>query len=80
MVDVKRINEIIDGSGYKREKIAEVLGIATSSLWNKTRGVTEFSLAEATKFCELFHIDDPSERSAIFFTSDVSINAYKEDT
>ena len=72
MTDIERVNKIIDESGIKREKVAADLGMSTASLYNKTHGVTDFTLPEATDFCNYFHIDDPKDRSEIFFVPKVT--------
>lgn len=45
----QRLNEIIQKSGYKRQYIAEQLGITRHSLSNKITGRTEFVASEIRK-------------------------------
>lgn len=71
MVDLKRVSDIIADSGLKKEKVASTLGIAPSTLFNKLTGKTDFTVEEATKFCELFGISEQAERARIFFTQEV---------
>ena len=67
MTDTKRLNEIIDSSGYKRSYIAKYIGLSPFGLANKINNVYEFKTSEINGLCELLKIDSLEDKDAIFF-------------
>ena len=71
MTDITALKTKIDGSGLKREFIAEKLGISRHALYQKANGITEFTTTEVQKLCGLLDITDLFEKERIFFASKV---------
>ena len=71
MADLARISRVIDDNGYKKEFVAQRLGMSPTSLSNKLAGRTPFTLKEANDFCDLFKITDVTEKTSLFFAPDV---------
>ena len=57
MTDLQELNRVIDGTGIKKQKIAETLGISKQTLTNKLNGRSPFQVAEIRPLCELLGID-----------------------
>lgn len=66
MTNTLKLKEKIDNSGYKKEFIAEQLGITRYALQLKVEGKNEFKGSEIKKLCALLKIDS-SEMLSIFF-------------
>ena len=64
------LNDKIDASGLKRNSIAEKLGVSRVSLYNKVRGVTEFTAVEMYTLSDLLNLTD-DEKESIFFNQKV---------
>ena len=71
MTNTAMLKSRIDGSGLKREFIAEKLGISRHALYQKANGITEFNTTEVQKLCGLLDITDLFEKERIFFASEV---------
>lgn len=72
MVNVPYLEEVIDKSGLKKEKIAESLGITTQTLRNKldSDNSSTFDCDEAYELCRVLKIP-AKERGKIFFAQNV---------
>ncbi|MDL2235289.1 hypothetical protein LJC07_03945 [Christensenellaceae bacterium OttesenSCG-928-L17] len=66
MTDTAKLLEIIDKSGYKKNHIAQELGITRYALMKKVNNVTEFKASEIGVLSEILNIKDKED---IFFTS-----------
>lgn len=66
MVDIKRLNEVIDESGLKRYVIAERCGMNKRTLQNKLKGKTEFNAQEIQNLSFALRLTR-AERDDIFF-------------
>lgn len=60
------LNERINASGFKRQYIAEQLGITRESLGNKIAGRSEFVASEIKTLCQLLKINN-ADMKRIFF-------------
>ena len=49
----KKVGEYVEASGVTMGSVADTLGISRSSLFNKLRGASEFSLSEAFKLSRM---------------------------
>lgn len=67
MTDTKKLNERILASGLKKKYIAQVLGIAVSTLSRKLNDAQDFNTREIKALCELLGIDNLEEKEDIFF-------------
>lgn len=46
MTDIKRLNEIIDDTGYTKTELAHVMGVSYPTLLSKLKGESEFKQME----------------------------------
>ena len=67
MTDTKRLQSLIDESGYKQEFLAKSLGISSYGFARKRDNKSEFKPSEIDTLCDLLKITDINERFAIFF-------------
>ena len=56
MTDLKRVNELVDNSGFTKDHIAKALGMSYRVLYNKLQGVTPFSAKEIARFKSYFRL------------------------
>lgn len=77
MTDTEKLQRVIIRSGYKKEFLADKLGITVQSLLNKITNRTEFNATQIESLCELLSID-VNERMAIFFKSELTKSAKEE--
>lgn len=66
MTNTRQLKSLLRQSGYKRQYVARVLGVSTSTLRNKLNGVTDFKLAEAERLAALLALTK-SQRELVFF-------------
>ena len=82
MVNTDKLEQKIKESGYRKQYIAEQLGISIQALRMKITNVSEFLCSEATVLMKLLKLT-PEETIEIFFTryvdktttSDVTLRA-----
>ena len=67
MADLNALAQVIEGSGIKKQKIADVLGISKQGLANKLAGRAPFQLAEIRPLCDLLGLSD-AQRDDIFLS------------
>ena len=67
MTNTNLLEEIINKSGLKRAKIAEVLEITTQTLKAKITNRSEFTSTQIDKLCDLLKIDTAELRNKVFF-------------
>lgn len=65
MPNTNKLREIIDGSGYKYEYVADYIGMTRYGLYRKLQEGSEFKPSQIIKLCELLKIDD-CQRAEIF--------------
>jgi len=70
MVDTKELEIRIEKSGYRKQYIAEQLGITIQALRTKTTNKQDFWCSEAEKLGDILQLS-PIERSDIFFKKNV---------
>ena len=73
MVDEKRLDALIKGSGYKRKFLADKLGITDVSFSAKCHNRQDFTTTEAGMLADVLKIPT-GERGGIFFASNVAEN------
>lgn len=61
MIDRERLNERIQGSGYKRKYLARAMRLSDSSLRNKLEGKSEFKLSEAQRLSVLLGLNQQEQ-------------------
>ena len=66
-MNLNKLTSIIDESGIKKAKLCEDLGISDSSLRNKLKGKTEFTLSEMNTLASALHLT-PSVCTDVFFS------------
>lgn len=71
MTDTKRLNYLIEQSGYKKAWIAKQLGLSPYGLQKKIENKTEFKAGEIKRLCVLLKITSLRERDEIFFANNV---------
>lgn len=67
MTDTAKLNDRIKQSGYKKNYIAKVLGVAESTLARKVNNAQDFKASEIDTLCALLGIDTLEEKESIFF-------------
>lgn len=71
MTDTKKLQSLIDESGYKQEFLAKSLGISSYGFAKKRDNKSEFKPSEIDTLCRLLKINSIEERFAIFFSQRV---------
>ena len=71
MTDVELLEEKVRQSGLKRTHIAKMLNISRACLYQKLKGLSEFSVSEVSTLCDLLGISDIQEKERIFFAKQV---------
>ena len=66
MVDYDELNRRIDASGYKREALAQKLGLSAGGFRNKVFGACPFDVQEADQLANLLGMTD-QEFLEVFF-------------
>ena len=54
-------------NGLTQEDIAKALGMSKNTFTSRLKGRSSFGLDEASKICEILHIEDKDLKVAIFF-------------
>lgn len=72
MTDLKMLNDLVYGSGYKIQFIAERCGLTYQGFLNKLKGESEFKTTEAGKLRDILMLDDATFQ-AVFFSRTVGI-------
>lgn len=67
MVNTELMEEVIAGSGLKKQYIAESMGLTPYGLQRKINGLSEFKASEIVAFCKIANISDKKQRDNIFF-------------
>ena len=67
MTNTLMLESIIDDRGIKKGKIAETLGISSTSLRKRMDNAVEFKGEEIKKLCQLLDITDKNTFQTIFF-------------
>lgn len=65
MVDISKLKTAISDSGITVVKLCEKSGIERATLYNRLKGVGEFTVSEMTGICEALRLTE-SERDDIF--------------
>lgn len=68
MTDLVLLKSVIKESGMKMAAIARKAGICRPTLYNRLRGVGEFSAEEITGICKALNLNK-TDRERIFFAS-----------
>ena len=74
MTDIERLKKCINESGLTMVALAHKSGISRETLYNRLKGIGEFSASEITGLASALHLSK-SERDAIFFAKKVELNA-----
>lgn len=67
LVNIKLLEQKIDDSGMTMMAIAEKTGILRATLYNRLKGVGEFTASEIVALTKVLHLTKP-ERDEIFLT------------
>ena len=70
LTDVSMLLSKIEKSGYKKNYIAQKMGITTATLSNKLNGRRDFLVKEIRTLSQILGLT-PNEREQIFFKSNV---------
>ena len=71
MTNTKLLEEKINSSGYRKDYIADRIGITRQSLTKKINNETAFTVEEAQQWCDVLKITRAKEKEAIFFSNKV---------
>lgn len=66
MVNSQYLEEVIAASGLKKSFIAAELGISIQTLRKKISGISDFTMREANKLCDLLGVKSLAEKEKIF--------------
>lgn len=78
MTDTRRLHELIKSKGLKFSYIASRLGISPQAYYNKERNLSLFTSEEIKTLCDVLEITDLEEKEAIFFASELDLEARHE--
>ena len=70
MTNIKLLNLKIEQSGLKQNYIAKKMNISPQSLYNKTKGLRDFTVDEMQKISFILNLSDKDNKK-IFFTKKV---------
>lgn len=73
LTDFKLLNEVISESGMTMCAIASKSGILRETLYNRLKGVGEFTASEIVGLSEALHLNK-TQREKIFFAKKVELN------
>jgi len=76
MTDFELLSEKISESGMPITTISERSGILRETLYNRFKGVGEFTASEIVGLCSVLHINK-ADRERIFFANKVEYNSTK---
>lgn len=70
MVDIDKVRSLIAQSGMTTTYVAREIGVDRATLYNRYKGIGEFTASEIAKLTQLFHLST-KERDEIFFATKV---------
>jgi len=77
MTNTLELDYAIKRAGLDREKVAKILGISITTLFNKLHNKVEFKASEITKLQSLLNLSK-EQRDMIFFANNVDLQSKKE--
>lgn len=66
MANTEEILRLINEKGLKKKHIASELGISTTALWRKIRGLSEFDAREIVQMSEILGVKTATETNRLF--------------
>ena len=78
MTDIVLLQDCIEKSGYKRNYLAERLGITPQGFYNKCHGQRDFTVKEILVLCDVLNISNDN-REKIFFNVNVDETSTNEE-
>lgn len=79
MTNEKLFRDKVDEFGLKLKYVAEYAGMTYQALLNKITNKSEFTTSEITALCNLFKIEELSEKESIFFALEVDCKSTEEE-
>lgn len=70
MTDTVLLEAVIEKSGYKKQYLAEKIGLTPAGFRNCIMNRAEFKASQIATLCELLGIVDPVLKETIFFARD----------
>jgi len=77
MTNTLELDYAIKRAGLDREKVAKILGIGITTLFNKLHNKVEFKASEIAKLKSLLNLTK-EQRDMIFFANNVDLQSTKE--
>ena len=77
MTNTLELDYAIKRAGLDREKVAKILGIGITTLFNKLHNKVEFKASEIAKLKSLLNLSK-EQRDMIFFANNVDLQSTKE--
>ena len=77
MTNTLELDYAIKRAGLDREKVAKILGISITTLFNKLHNKVEFKASEIAKLKSLLNLTK-EQRDMIFFANNVDLQSTKE--
>ena len=77
MTNTLELDYAIKRAGLDREKVAKILGIGITTLFNKLHNKVEFKASEIAKLKSLLNLTK-EQREMIFFANNVDLQSTKE--
>ncbi len=77
MTNTLELDYAIKRAGLDREKVAKILGIGITTLFNKLHNKVEFKASEIAKLKSLLNLSK-EQRDMIFFANNVDAQSTKE--
>ena len=75
MTNTALLEAAIEKSGYKKQYLAEKIGLTPAGFRNCIVNRAEFKASQITTLCELLGINDPAQKENIFFACDRALKA-----
>ena len=77
MTNTLELDYAIKRAGLDREKVAKILGIGITTLFNKLHNKVEFKASEIAKLKSLLNLSK-EQRDMIFFANNIDLQSTKE--
>ena len=71
MTNTELLFEAIQAKGYKKQYVAQSLGISRNSFYKKAKNLIPFSTKEIMHLCKLLDISSLTQKEHIFFADKV---------
>jgi hypothetical protein len=75
VTNTELLEQVIEKSGYKKQFLAEQIGLTPAGFRNCLTNKAEFKASQIITLCELLRITDPAQVETIFFDRNCALKA-----